>query len=93
MIRMHLYPLAAATIARPIPVLPLVLSTMVVLPGEMSPRFSASSIIESAMRSLTLPPGFCISSLTSTVAAPSGTTRLSLTIGGVLPMISVTELA
>jgi len=38
------YPLIAATIARPIPVFPLV-GSMIVPPGLSSPRRSASSII------------------------------------------------
>lgn len=73
----------------PMPVLPDVKSTMVVLSGEISPRASACSIMFNAMRSLRLPPGFCISSLQRIVAclAAVGTDRSSLTIG-VLPIVS-----
>jgi len=39
------------------PVFPLVGSTIVVTPGVMAPATSAASIIESPMRSFTLPPG------------------------------------
>jgi hypothetical protein len=48
-VRMRSYPRAAATIARAMPVLPEVGSTSVVLPGVMSPRFSASLIIENLL--------------------------------------------
>eukprot|EP00966_Prymnesium_polylepis_P209322 4849335-Prymnesium_polylepis.2 len=51
------------------PVLPDVKSTSVVTPGLILPSFSAASIMLSAIRSLSEPPGFCISSLTSTRAA------------------------
>lgn len=51
-----------ATIANPTLVLPLVGSIMVA-PGFKSPRSSASSIIESATRSFTLPAGLKASSL------------------------------
>ena len=49
-----LYPLTAATIARPTPVLPEVGST-IVPPGLQQPARSASSIISAPMRSLTRP--------------------------------------
>ena len=45
--------MAAATMARAIPVFPDVGSTSTVSPGVMSPRFWASLIIEKPMRSLT----------------------------------------
>src|SRR5690606_5349222 len=83
-----LYPRCWATIASPTPVLPDVGSTMVP-PGLSRPRFSASSIILTAMRSLELPPGFRYSILASTMPAPSGTTEFSWT-RGVLPMSSLT---
>src|SRR5262245_29653533 len=67
------------------PVLPLVGSTMIDLPGVMRPSRSASSIIASAMRSLTLPPGFCCSHLAHTVAI-SGEARLRRRTSGVPPM-------
>ena len=47
-----LYPLTAHTKPSEEPVLPPVYSTIVVRPGAISPRFSASSIMASAMRSL-----------------------------------------
>ena len=56
--------------ARPIPVLPEVGSTMVI-PGRSSPLASAASIIEMPMRSLTEPPGLNDSSL-ATRGAPDG---------------------
>ncbi len=60
---MILYPLAAPTQARPIPVLPDVGST-IVSPGLIVPAFSASSIIRRAIRSLTDEPGLNDSILT-----------------------------
>jgi hypothetical protein len=60
--------LIAATIARPMPVLPDVPSTMVP-PGFNWPDFSASSIMRIAMRSLIELPGLKVSSLTSTSAS------------------------
>ena len=76
--------MTAATIASPIPVFPLVGSTSVE-PGRSVPFFSASSIIERAIRSLTLPPGFCDSTLARTVALPEGGRRFSRT-SAVLPI-------
>jgi hypothetical protein len=61
-VRTSLYPLAAATKARAMPVLPDVGSTSVVLPGEMRPFCSASSIMARPMRSLTEQHGSMISS-------------------------------
>ena len=64
------------------PVLPLVASTIVVRPGSIRPSASAASIIATPMRSLTEPPGLNISSLAKSCAAvPSGSTRVSRTIG------------
>mmetsp|Transcript_30762 Transcript_30762/g.53177 ORF Transcript_30762/g.53177 Transcript_30762/m.53177 type:complete len:221 (-) Transcript_30762:63-725(-) len=80
-----LYPFAAPTIASPMPVFPEVGSTREVLPGAISPRFSASSIIDRAIRSLTLLQGSMLSSFTKTVATQPSLTRLSRT-KGVLPM-------
>ena len=57
------YPLAAQTMASPIPVLPLVASTTV-CPGFSVPRNSASSMILIAKRSLTDPAGLKNSALT-----------------------------
>ena len=53
-------------------------------PGFSSPEASAASIICSAMRSFTDPPGLRYSTLASTVAAMPSVTELSLT-SGVLP--------
>ena len=61
-------PCTAATMASPMPVLPLVGST-IVAPGLSTPRRSASSTIATAIRSFTLPPGLRDSTLTSTRAA------------------------
>src|ERR1700730_14296091 len=71
------------------PVLPLVGSTSVA-PAASTPRRSASSTIASAIRSLTLPPGFSDSILASTVAPPARGRRLSRT-RGVAPISSRTE--
>ena len=67
------------------PVLPDVASTRV-SPGRMSPRFSASAIIESAGRSFTEPAGLCPSSFARTVfdVAPAIRTRRT---SGVLPIV------
>ena len=74
------------------PVLPLVGSTMIERPGVIRRSRSAASIIESAMRSFTDPPGLYCSHLTHTSAAPAGTTACSRT-SGVRPMRSSSELA
>ena len=58
--------------------------SMIVPPGFKAPDFSASSTILTAMRSLTLPPGFMYSILAATVADPAGTTLVNFT-SGVLP--------
>src|SRR4029453_9172508 len=89
MVRMRRYPRTAQTIARPIPVLPLVGSTTVA-PGLSTPRRSASSIMATAMRSFTLPPGLSDSSLPSTVAPPGRGMWFSRT-SGVAPISSSTE--
>jgi hypothetical protein len=49
--------LAAHTNASAIPVLPEVGSTIVLRPGWMRPSASAASIIDTPIRSLTLPAG------------------------------------
>jgi len=69
--------------ARPTPVLPLVGST-IVPPGFRAPRFSASSIIASPMRSFTEPPGFSISSFATRRGLRPLPIRLRCT-RGVLP--------
>mmetsp|Transcript_33965 Transcript_33965/g.69344 ORF Transcript_33965/g.69344 Transcript_33965/m.69344 type:complete len:309 (+) Transcript_33965:315-1241(+) len=91
-VRMSLYPFAAATIASPMPVFPDVGSTRVVLPGAMSPRLSASVIIDRAMRSFTELAGLDDSSFATTSASAPSTTRLRRT-RGVPPMRSRTESA
>jgi hypothetical protein len=73
--------LTAATSARPTPVLPDVASMIVDRPGCRRPARSAASIIASAGRSLTEPPGFSCSHLASTVAAPAPGSRRSRTSG------------
>lgn len=87
MVSLSEYPLEAATMASPIPVLPLVGSTKMDLPGVMSPRFSASVIMLNAIRSLTELAGLDDSSLQTISATQPSLTLLSLTIG-VLPMRS-----
>lgn len=79
--------MAAATIARAIPVFPEVGSTSTVSPGVMSPRFWASLIIEKPMRSFTELQGSMLSTevckmracgvlfLGSVVHVPRATTR------------------
>mmetsp|Transcript_12354 Transcript_12354/g.20110 ORF Transcript_12354/g.20110 Transcript_12354/m.20110 type:complete len:209 (-) Transcript_12354:91-717(-) len=87
MVKMSLYPLEAATMASPIPVFPLVGSTRVDLPGEISPRASASSIMLRAMRSLTLLAGLEDSSL-AMISAPQSAVTLVILTKGVCPMSS-----
>src|SRR5215208_3588707 len=63
------------------PVFPEVDSTTVLRPGSIRPSASAASIIATPIRSLTLPPGLCDSSLAISSAPQSGATRVSRTIG------------
>src|SRR6266568_404379 len=72
--------------ARPVPVLPEVGSTMVA-PGRNWPDCSAASIIARPMRSLTEPPGFRLSTLATIGVRVSELNRDSRTIG-VLPTAS-----
>jgi hypothetical protein len=81
------YPRTAPIIARPTPVLPDVGST-IVPPGRSRPAFSAASIIEIAIRSLTDPPGFADSSFATRF--PGGWIRESL-ISGVPPTAASTS--
>src|SRR5665647_2611076 len=74
--------------ASAMPVLPLVGSMIVVLPGAIRPSRSAASIMARPMRSLTLPPGLNDSSLPSTSAPVSSEMRLRRT-SGVRPINSV----
>jgi hypothetical protein len=80
-----LYPRAAATNARAIPVLPLVGST-ISIPGFSTPRFSASQIIAAPMRHFTEYAGFLPSILANTVALAPSVTRFNL-IRGVFPIL------
>src|SRR5689334_17292272 len=75
--------------ARPMPVLPEVGSTMVP-PRTSLPLFSASSTIESAIRSLMEPPGLARSDLIQTSAPLK---RRARRMWGVLPIVSRTLLA
>ena len=79
------YPLAAQTMARPIPVLPLVASTTV-WPGFSVPAFSAASITPMARRSFTEPSGLKASILTKRFT--SGGARRLIRTTGVLPIVS-----
>mmetsp|Transcript_19278 Transcript_19278/g.53476 ORF Transcript_19278/g.53476 Transcript_19278/m.53476 type:complete len:219 (+) Transcript_19278:678-1334(+) len=88
MVSTRSYPLAAATMARPMPVLPEVGSTKVVFPGEMSPLFSASLIMLKPMRSLTELHGSMLSSFKMISAGHPAVTFLSLS-SGVRPISSV----
>src|SRR5882724_3673319 len=91
-VRMSLRPLAAATNASAMPVLPLVGSIRTVLLLTL-PLLIASSIMEKPMRSFTLESGLKSSSL-STMSARTpcaAAVRLRRT-SGVLPMVSVMSL-
>ena len=68
--------------ASPTPVLPLVGST-IVPPGRSSPDCSAASIIRSAIRSFTDPPGLRYSTLASTSGRQAGGHRGQLDQRGV----------
>ena len=70
MVRINLYPLAAARAARATPVLPLVGST-IVPPFFSLPDFSASSIIYKAILSLIDPAKLFFSTFTYISALPS----------------------
>src|SRR3954469_21080674 len=69
------------------PVLPEVGST-IVLPGPMTPRRSASSIIERPMRSLIEPPGFARSAFIHTSTCGRCAYSRLMRIWGVSPMVS-----
>ena len=86
MVRMILYPFAAAIDARPIPVFPDV-GSMITEPSFKSPFSSASSIMAFATRSFTLPAGLRYSSLTRIVASsPSSFSRFTGSTSGVFPI-------
>src|SRR5215467_2524353 len=91
MVRMSRYPRTAHTMASPMPVLPLVGSTTVA-PGLRRPRRSASSIMLTAIRSFTLPPGLSDSIFARTTPPPGFGSRLRRT-SGVPPTTSSTEAA
>ena len=84
-VRIILYPLAAAIEARPIPVFPDV-GSMITEPSLRSPFSSASRIIALATLSLTLPDGLKYSSLARIVAcSPNDFSTLVISTIGVLP--------
>src|SRR3954451_17769473 len=91
---MHLYPRCWATRARPMPVLPLVGST-IVPPGFSAPLASAASTMRTAIRSFTEPPGLRYSSLASTSGASGRSSRVTdvSRTSGVLPTRSTTDSA
>src|SRR5262245_42158734 len=84
-----LKPMALATIARPMPVLPAVPSTMVP-PGRSVPLRIASPMMKRAARSFTDWPGFMNSALPRMVQPVASEARRSL-ISGVLPMAARTS--
>src|SRR5512132_858718 len=85
MTRISLYCLTAQTTASPTPVLPDV-GSITTLPFFRIPRLSASSIIDRAIRSLMLPPGFARSSFIQTSTfLPK---RLLIRTSGVPPIVS-----
>src|SRR5713226_10537999 len=79
------YPLAAPTIAYAIPVLPEV-ESMIVLRCVSSPRCSPSTIIESAARSFTEPPGLNHSALAYTSSPGKSRSNNLIRSRGVLPI-------
>mmetsp|Transcript_2410 Transcript_2410/g.6214 ORF Transcript_2410/g.6214 Transcript_2410/m.6214 type:complete len:205 (-) Transcript_2410:1472-2086(-) len=91
-VRTSLYPLAAAMKARPIPVLPLVGSIKVVLPGLIFPASSASVTMAYPILSFTEQHGSMFSSLAAILAPAPAQTLFRYTMG-VLPISSVTSLA
>ena len=89
--RIRRRPLAAATKASAMPVLPLVGSISTVS-ASMRPCASSASIIATPMRSLTEATGLKNSSLASTVAlAPYSADRRGNRTSGVSPMVSTME--
>ena len=80
MTKIQLYPRCAATIAKPTPVFPDV-GSMMVDPGFRRPSFSAASTIAKAGLSLTLPPGFVVSTFAITGHGIPSVTRTSRTMG------------
>lgn len=87
-VKMHRYPLSAAAMAMPTPVLPLVAST-ITPPGLSVPAASCASIIGRPMRSFTLPPGLKKSALPNTgVRMPFAMRERRMS--GVQPIVSST---
>ncbi len=85
--------MAAATKASAMPVLPLVGSTSVDLPGVILPSRSSVSIMATPMRSLTLASGLKNSSFSRMSAlTPASLGSRAMRTSGVLPMVSVMEL-
>src|SRR5689334_16000328 len=87
-VKIHLYPFTAATIARATPIFPEV-GSMIVPPGFNNPFFSASSTTASAILSFTLLPGLDASSFAQTVAEIPAVIWFRRT-SGVLPTASST---
>ena len=89
--RISFSPLAAATKASAMPVLPLVGSTMTVS-SLISPLASSASIMETPMRSFTEPIGLKNSSLASTIPLGfSSAVSRGRRTSGVSPMVSRME--
>ena len=87
-VKMQRYPLSAAAMARPTPVLPLVAST-IVPPGLSVPARSCDSIIGMPTRSFTLPPGLKKSAFPNNGVRMPRATR-DRRIIGVQPIVSST---
>jgi hypothetical protein len=88
-VKMQRNPRDAATYARPMPVFPLVGSTMII-PSRSTPRAMASSIIAAPIRSFTELYGLypsCFTTIRPGSPFPSRLSRMS----GVLPIVSVTS--
>src|ERR1035438_5294619 len=88
-VKMSLYPLAAATKASAMPVLPEV-GSMIVVWGVRMPSRSAAAIMALPMRSFTLPSGLKNSPFNAIVATGPLTIRFSL-ISGVRPTVLITS--
>ena len=91
MVKINLYPFAAATKDSPIPVLPLV-GSIITESSLSNPSFSAVSIKFTAIRSLMLLTGLKDSTFTSTSASNPSVNLFNLT-RGVFPIASVISLA
>ena len=89
-VSVSLYPLAAATKARAMPVLPLV-GSMITVSLVSRPLFSASSIIAMPIRSLTLDSGLKNSHFNK-ISAPIPSVTLFNRTKGVRPIVSTMSL-